>query len=363
MIELYHSQEGGDNRGYDWIINVRQSKNARKREVELFGEGRVSNVTKATIYPNIRKLGPADFPEIYYIGDLIKDKTFHNLAERRLKRFLEILHEDEQKVLPYATAAYLGDTLFSMSLIIDTYLLRRKELNYQQETDQKDTVLQEALKILFIQGIEDYRGEKDIVLPELDIPLIARETAYYMTDQYLWDYKAQKKPPFPGEIGPIKPGKEWSERGWDLAKEVYSHIPTRNPEEWGKLKMHSFDLGPLNAPIPLQQLMKRIYIATSAMVQPRDSESTVGNSAKVTDQDKAMTNTGGIDLTSDKALQVKNDGNGEIQFHLDSAQLAQLQNAPGFTPVIISIQPMTDIKLFLGLTDNQSSQHIAFVST
>ncbi|MBF0490440.1 MAG: hypothetical protein HQL15_07435 [Candidatus Omnitrophica bacterium] len=64
---------------------------------------------------------------------------------------------------------------------------------------------------------------------------------------------------------------------------------------------------------------------------------------------------GGIDLTSDKAMQVKNDGNGEIKFHLDPTQLAQLQNASGFTPVIIGIQPMTDIKLFLGLNDANSS--------
>jgi hypothetical protein len=38
-------------------------------------------------------------------------------------------------------------------------------------------------------------------------------------------------------------------------------------------------------------------------------------------------------------------------FALDPAQLEQLQNAPGFTPVIINIQPMTDLKLFLGLKE------------
>jgi hypothetical protein len=38
-----------------------------------------------------------------------------------------------------------------------------------------------------------------------------------------------------------------------------------------------------------------------------------------------------------------------MKFHLDPAMLAQLQNAPGFVPVIISIRPMRDIKAFLGL--------------
>lgn len=57
--------------------------------------------------------------------------------------------------------------------------------------------------------------------------------------------------------------------------------------------------------------------------------------------------TGGIDLTSaNMNLQTQNNG-GEIKFHIDPAMLAQLQNAPGFVPVIISIQPMSDLKSFL----------------
>ena len=59
--------------------------------------------------------------------------------------------------------------------------------------------------------------------------------------------------------------------------------------------------------------------------------------------------TGGIDLTpAVMKLQTQNP-DGEIKFHLDPAMLAQLQNAPGFVPVIISIQPMTDLKAFLGV--------------
>jgi len=61
------------------------------------------------------------------------------------------------------------------------------------------------------------------------------------------------------------------------------------------------------------------------------------------------TNTGGIDLnTLDKKLQTQN-SNGEIKFYVDPAMLQQLQNAPGFVPIIINIQPMTDLKAFLGV--------------
>ena len=71
--------------------------------------------------------------------------------------------------------------------------------------------------------------------------------------------------------------------------------------------------------------------------------------------DSAMLNRGGIDLTfANMSLRTQNAGEG-IKFKLGPAMLQQLQNAPGFVPVIISIQPMTDLKLFLGLADNQSA--------
>ena len=47
--------------------------------------------------------------------------------------------------------------------------------------------------------------------------------------------------------------------------------------------------------------------------------------------------TGGIDFTANKTpLEIKNAGEG-IKFHIDPAILQQLQNAPGFVPVIISV--------------------------
>ncbi len=57
---------------------------------------------------------------------------------------------------------------------------------------------------------------------------------------------------------------------------------------------------------------------------------------------------GGIDLTSDKALLVQNNGQA-IKFHIDPSQLRKLENAPGFAPVIINMQPIVDIRGFLGI--------------
>ena len=68
-------------------------------------------------------------------------------------------------------------------------------------------------------------------------------------------------------------------------------------------------------------------------------------------------NTGGIDLTRDKIrLQVQGKVQG-VGFMFDPAMIRQLQNAPGLTPVIIDIQPMTTtVPMFLGLKDDVAVQ-------
>jgi len=72
----------------------------------------------------------------------------------------------------------------------------------------------------------------------------------------------------------------------------------------------------------------------------------------VAEADAAMVKTttpGGIDFNADKiGLQIQNDGE-SIRFKMDPTMLQQLQNAPGFVPVVISIQPMENLALFLGL--------------
>ena len=88
---------------------------------------------------------------------------------------------------------------------------------------------------------------------------------------------------------------------------------------------------------------------------------------------KSPSRKGGIDLTpANMNVQTKvmdsrfrgNDiaGNGNdmakggIKFHMDPAMLERLRNAPGFVPVIINILPMTDLRLFLGLSGTTKSR-------
>jgi hypothetical protein len=85
-------------------------------------------------------------------------------------------------------------------------------------------------------------------------------------------------------------------------------------------------------------------------------------------QDVAMqtaSSIGGIDLTpANMNIEVKkeiasslkgtprNDVSQGIKFHLDPAMLQQLQNATGFVPVIINVQPLKSLSEFLEIKDN-----------
>jgi hypothetical protein len=79
---------------------------------------------------------------------------------------------------------------------------------------------------------------------------------------------------------------------------------------------------------------------------------TKGPDVRAVDRAQTAFAKGGIDLTpANMNLQTQNAGEG-IKFHLDPAMLQQLQNAPGFVPVIVNIRPMTDLGQFLGLPEN-----------
>jgi len=56
---------------------------------------------------------------------------------------------------------------------------------------------------------------------------------------------------------------------------------------------------------------------------------------------------GGIDLTASQMNVETRNTNGAIRFHLNPAQLAQLQNARGFIPQILTMQPLKDLRAWL----------------
>ncbi len=82
------------------------------------------------------------------------------------------------------------------------------------------------------------------------------------------------------------------------------------------------------------------------LVQPSEPDAAMNSdphSAMIEEADK-----GGIDLTSEEALTVQNNGQ-FIQFHMDPAQLQALRTAFEFELVINGIKPVVDLRSFLGL--------------
>ncbi len=112
----------------------------------------------------------------------------------------------------------------------------------------------------------------------------------------------------------------------------------------------------------LEKTVASIESPLAIMRSPNGLDKT-GDSALLSDNPRINvqreSKRGGIDLTSaNNVLQTQNAGEG-IKFHLDLAQLAQLQNAQGLTVGSITIQPLKSLSGFLGLADNQSFQQVA----
>ena len=71
--------------------------------------------------------------------------------------------------------------------------------------------------------------------------------------------------------------------------------------------------------------------------------------------DKVIAAPGGIDLNAvDRTLSVDSAGQA-LRFHIDPAMLEKLEAAPGITPVILNIQPMKDLRQFLGLREEETA--------
>jgi len=91
------------------------------------------------------------------------------------------------------------------------------------------------------------------------------------------------------------------------------------------------------------------------LAQIAKNQNTAGAGLEHLAMNNAGSRNGGIDLSKAKdVLQTQNSGVG-IKFHIDPAQLAQYENAPGFTVGSITIQPLKSLSVFLGLNDPQAS--------
>lgn len=261
LIELFHNQEHGNGRRYDWAVDLKNHQRHRS------GAGRLNDITGATLYPNFRLTGPADFAEFYHIDDIIADRQMRGLADDRISRLINMVDKDMDQAKNYIQAALLGDTLLSLALMPPTYLERRDEL----KGEESNAFLEESLKILFENSYSAYSGQNTEVCNEtaVDYDIVVRQMEYFLTRQYVRDSKSgttmttlqelYKGASITFEAG----GRGWTENGWDIRRMVYK-IPSRNPEL--SIARESTDLGAVNGANPWQELIKALYVSTTLMV-------------------------------------------------------------------------------------------------
>jgi len=115
---------------------------------------------------------------------------------------------------------------------------------------------------------------------------------------------------------------------------------------------------PNNSPV---ELLKAVFPSVRVIdEQDGDYEGAFYAEASLANKkDLAMVRNGGIDFDPNKMdLNIQNSSNG-IKFNVDPAMLQRIQNASGFTPVIVNIRPMTDLRIFLGLTDSSQNAPVS----
>lgn len=308
LIELFHS-DPEHQRMYDWMVDTLHHQWSGRQ-----GAGRVDNVTGATLYPNMRLTGLADLV-LYSENDLLYDPEMRKRADSRIERLWELADGNEDIARNYLRASYLGDALLSLALMPLTYLQRRGELDYQHESQSTETFLQKALAELFKMAQTTYTGNAYPSLQTIDIQRMARQMAYFMTGQYVDDYKNDALNDalmslYPGTIlafntatmftitpdGAKHVGNWVKGHGWDFAQKVYT-IPSRNPQM--RAAELSSDLGPFNGPTPIQELIHALYAITPLMILPSETRNAVLDDFRHTDGDTVHSH----DFNSTKTLQ------------------------------------------------------------
>ena len=118
-----------------------------------------------------------------------------------------------------------------------------------------------------------------------------------------------------------------------------------------KGKADLYDINGRSVDLPPSQFV--LVLEKQSEAQARDKAQLALNNGRAMNINGATKTSkrGGIDLTpGNMNLQTRNAGE-EIKFHMDPVMLRKLQNAPGFVPYIIDIQPLTDLRGFLGIKE------------
>jgi hypothetical protein len=212
------------------------------------GAGRLHAWEKTVEYPNMRLSGPSDFSEMVTLDELIALTHPHSINMlNNLQRFSPI----ERKKIILANS--IGNYLLAWVLNEGKRLKRKNKLNWQ-DTKEMST-LAESIRKVYSTAYQAFSGRSDTDISRLiDWNIFAKQMAFFMTDAYIVPLEQKNLPAdlyspdtFIEYEMNIETSRGWTCKGWMIDGE--------NP-----------DLGPVNGPIPLQELIKANYVYTMFMV-------------------------------------------------------------------------------------------------
>jgi hypothetical protein len=250
LIELFHnlSTDREDRGKYLWMVDIFRDIEERS------GAGRLHAWTSAVEYPNMRLSGLADFPDFYPLKELAKES---NRVSEHMNTLLE--HHPGYDSEVFYLASYLGDYLLSATLITGRYFRDRDELDWRNPS-KLASLMQDCYVAAFAAFTERPEEEVQLLSDAIDWNKFAMQMALNMAKgNELAEFLLNKN--IPDEIyGPdakINYSEDYSNaRGWhDTPKIKGWYDDGRNP-----------DLGPVNGPNPLQELIKANYIFTALSI-------------------------------------------------------------------------------------------------
>ncbi len=260
--DLFHNTES--DRRYVWDSEIVVKAGAYNRSNE--GAGRLDRPAAAVQTPNHRASGVADTKHIYTTSQLLTDHPNAKYFKREdfSKSVFREVYEDKEREAKFsldhapqaAAITAMGDVLLSWALTTaDSWAKRRAKGTPGNQLDLADELLH-GFVTFYAQYTGLSRAETETLLGSLiDFKRMGRQFEYFNSDEYIRE--AQQPGGIPQErwvelYGPhTKVTWEMKEgmRGWTRAG-GFRH------------NKKNIDLGPVNGPMPCQELMRALYVTT-----------------------------------------------------------------------------------------------------
>ncbi len=246
LIDVFHTPQtsGRVDRGrYLWMADIIRRFRGQS------GAGRLHNWKKAVAFPNLRVSGLGDLAEFMPLLDMVA-----NPYHPRVVHLSEVngFGDNKDALQNVFLANFLGDYLLALTLITGSYLEEQSLLSWQDPE-----MLAEFMRELFNKAYEIFKQTEVFPLAgQIDWQLLARQMAYFMAGDYIGDFSPftdeHERLAILREKGIFRPDA-------DLRFGEYRRGNWSETEGWPG------SLGPINGPLPLQELVRAIYFYTAFM--------------------------------------------------------------------------------------------------